>query len=212
MLRKISYFVLSIVIVTAIAIYICNKKISKNSEGKIFDSIDSLPYNKVGLLLGTSKFLADGRTNLYYQYRIDATKELMEAGKIKYVIASGDNSRETYDEPTQMKQDLIDAGIDSTHIFLDYAGFRTFDSMVRAKEIFGQDSLTVISQKFHNERAIFIANKEKMAAVGFNAKDVSKNMGIKTQIREKLARVKVYLDYLIGKKPHFLGSKVKIPN
>lgn len=212
MLRKILYFLTFLIIVSFLFIYYCNKSIEKSSEGKLYSDVNKIPYNKVGLLLGTSKFLADGRINLYYQYRIEAAAQLIKAKKIKYIIASGDNSRETYDEPTQMKQDLIKQGIDSTCIFLDFAGFRTFDSMIRAKEIFGPDSLTVISQKFHNQRSLFIASKESIYAIGFNAQDVSKNMGFKTQIREKFARVKAYLDYFTGTQPHFLGEKVRIPD
>lgn len=110
-----------------------------------------------------------------------------------------------------MRQDLINGGIDSTVIYLDYAGFRTFDSIVRLKEIFGQTSVTIISQPFHNERAIYIASKEGIASVGFNAKDVGDNIGFKVQAREKLARVKVFIDFLIGKEPKFLGEKILIP-
>jgi SanA protein len=110
-----------------------------------------------------------------------------------------------------MRLDLISAGIDSAVIYLDYAGFRTFDSMVRLKEIFSQDSVTVISQQFHNERAIYIASQEGIAAIGFNAKDVSKKFGFRVQLREKFARVKVFVDYLTGKNPKFLGAKVAIP-
>lgn len=211
MLKRIIYLLVFLLIFSALALYFCNKNVEKLSEGKLYSNADSIPYNKVGLLLGTSKYLNSGQVNRYYQYRIDATKQLVQSGKIKYVIASGDNSRQSYDEPTQMKADLVAAGIDSTIIFLDYAGFRTFDSMIRAKEIFGQDSLTIISQPFHNQRALFIANKENMFAIGFNAKDVSTNVGFKTQLREKFARVKVYLDYLLGKEPKFLGPKVQIP-
>lgn len=110
-----------------------------------------------------------------------------------------------------MRNDLIAAGIDSTIIFRDYAGFRTFDSMIRAREIFGQTSLTIISQPFHNQRAIYIASRESINAIGFNAKDVGGSNGIKVQTREKLARVKVFVDYIFGVKPKFLGPKVEIP-
>jgi len=161
--------------------------------------------------LGTAKYLSGKRDNPYYTYRIEAATKLIKAGKIKYLIISGDNSKENYDEPTDMRTDLIRAGIDSTIIYLDYAGFRTFDSIVRAKEVFGQDSLTIISQFFHNQRAIFIASKEKISAIGFNATDVTNSKAFKVQVREKFARVKVFMDYLFGRKPKFLGPAVKIP-
>jgi len=110
-----------------------------------------------------------------------------------------------------MKADLVKKGIDSSIIYLDYAGFRTFDSVVRLKEIFGQDSVTINSQPFHNERAIYIASGQNISAIGFNARDVNIKMGLRVQLREKLARVKVFIDLISGKEPRFLGDKVLIP-
>ena len=210
-LKMLLMVLIFLAVIGVLTIYICNKAIAKATEGKLFSDTNSIPYNKVGLLLGTSKYLANGSVNYYYSFRIAAAVKLINAGKIKYIIVSGDNSRQDYDEPTQMQQDLIKAGIDSSIIYLDYAGFRTFDSIVRLKEIFGQDSATVISQPFHNERAIYIASQEGITAVGFNARDVSTATGFRVQLREKLARVKVFLDYVFNKKPKFLGKKVIIP-
>ncbi len=192
--------------------FFCNKAVTNAASDKLYTDVATIPYNKVGLLLGTSKYLRSGRINDYYRKRIEATVELVRAGKIKYIVISGDNSRKTYSEPEEMRNDLIAAGVDSNTIYLDYAGFRTFDSMVRLREIFSQQNVTVISQKFHNERALFIASKEGIEAIGFNAKDVSAYYGFRIQIREYLARVKVFVDYIIGKKPKFLGEKVLIPN
>lgn len=189
----------------------CNWAVNKAAEGKLFGQVNDVPYNKVGLLLGTSKSLPDGRANLFYQYRIQAAIQLYKAGKVKYIIASGDNSRKDYNEPEQMRNDLMQSGVDSNHIVLDYAGFRTFDSIVRLHEIFGQSKVTIISQQFHNERALYIAAKEGITAVAFNAKDVTAAAGFKTLLRERLARVKVLVDYLIGKQPKYLGPKVMIP-
>lgn len=192
-------------------IYCCDKIIQKNSDKKLYNSTADIPYNKVGLLLGTGKFLKNGSQNPYYNYRIVAASELIKSGKIKYLIISGDNSRQDYNEPEQMKESLIQTGIDSNIIYLDYAGFRTYDSMIRLREIFGQTSATIISQPFHNQRAIYIGMKEGITAIGYNARDVNKNNGLKMQIREKLARVKVFIDHIFGKKPKFLGEKVIIP-
>ncbi|HUP12731.1 MAG TPA: ElyC/SanA/YdcF family protein [Niastella sp.] len=210
--RRIIWFsLLALIPVCLITIIACNYIINKTAKGKLFTDARTIPYNKVGLLLGTSKKLNSGYANLYYNYRIEAATELLKEGKIKYLIISGDNSRREYSEPEDMRADLIAAGIDSTVIFLDYAGFRTFDSVVRLKKIFSQDSVTIISQQFHNERALFMANKEGITAVAFNAKDVSTRYGVMVQMREKLARVKVFVDYLLGNKPKFLGEKVIIP-
>lgn len=194
-----------------LAIIICNQKIVAAADGKLYNNTNEIPYNKVGLLLGTSKLSGDGYINLYYDYRIKAAVDLIKSGKIKYLIISGDNKTADYNEPEMMRRDLIEAGVDSSLIYLDFAGFRTFDSIVRLHEVFGQDSVTVISQAFHNERALFIASKESVYAIGFNAADVDKSMGMKTQLREKLARVKVYLDYLTNKQPKYLGAPVVIP-
>ncbi len=183
----------------------------RNAKGELYSDVSAIPYNRVGLLLGTAKYTKRrGFDNPYYTNRIKAATALLKAGKIKYLIVSGDNGREEYNEPEMMREDLIKAGIDSTRLYLDYAGFRTFDSVVRLKEVFGQDSVTVISQRFHNERALYIASKEDIVANGFNAKGKPGGEGF--YLREKLARVKVFVDYLIGTNPKFLGKKVELPD
>ena len=187
-----------------------NWLVEKSAKKKVFNSTKEIPHNKVGLLLGTSKRLINGQINLYYKYRIDAAVRLYHAGKIDFILVSGDNSTKHYNEPTTIKNDLIDKGIPANRIFLDYAGFRTLDSVVRSKEIFGQASITVISQQFHNERAIYIAKRKDIKAIGFNAKDVNVKYGLKTKIRERFARVKMMMDLVFGKKPKFLGEKIEI--
>jgi SanA protein len=185
--------------------------VANAAAGKLYSDVNLIPYNKTGLLLGTSKYDDNGRLNPFFTYRINAAIELFKAGKIKYIIVSGDNGSTDYNEPDQMRADLIAAGIDSSLIFEDFAGFRTFDSIVRAKAIFGQDSITIISQPFHNERALYLAAHEGMYAVACNAKDVGNRIGFKVQVREKLARVKLFLDLLFHKAPKFLGEKIIIP-
>ena len=209
--KIILYSLLVVIPVCSIAIFWCNSIITNTAKGKLFTDVATIPFNKVGLLLGTSKHLGNGAANPYFTYRIQAAASLLKAGKIKYLVISGDNSHKEYNEPEDMRADLMAAGIDSSLIFLDYAGFRTFDSIVRLKKIFSQDSVTIISQQFHNERALFMANKEGITAVAFNAAGVSGAMSLRVQLREKLARVKVFVDYWFGKKPHFLGEKVIIP-
>lgn len=187
-------------------IYIINK-----SKDKLYTDVDAIKHNKVGLLLGTSKFISNGNINYYYKYRIEAAVALYKAGKIEVLIVSGDNGTKEYDEPTQFKEDLIANGIPEEKIYLDYAGFRTLDSVIRAKEIFGKTSITIISQKFHNERAVFLANSNTIEAVGFNAKDVSQHYGFKTNLREYFAKSKAVVDILFNKQPKFLGEPIQIP-
>ncbi len=192
------------------ALYLSNYAVVQVAENKTFSSIDEIPYNRVGVVLGTSKYRKGKIPNLYFDYRIEAAAALFHAGKIDYIIVSGDNRFVDYNEPQQMFEDLISLGVPREKIFLDYAGFRTLDSMIRAKKVFGLNQFTVISQKFHNERAIYIAQKNDMDVIGFNAQDVAKNYGFKTNMREKFARVKVILDIVFGKEPKFLGEQIVV--
>jgi len=207
--RKRNRIILGILIIILL-ILLPNSIVKKSAKNRVFDSTQEMPYNKVGLLLGTTKYLQSGSINPYYKYRIDAAVSLYKSGKISFVLVSGDNSRVSYDEPTTIKNDLIAAGIPEAKIYLDYAGFRTLDSVVRSKEIFGQSSITIISQKFHNERAVYISKHKGISAVGFNARDTSLRFGFKTRMRELLARDKMVLDLIFLKKPKFQGDQIEI--
>ena len=154
--------------------------------------------------------MSSGHINLYYKYRIEAVTKLYRSGKIKFILISGDNGSKSYNEPELMKQDLVENNIPEANIFLDYAGFRTLDSVLRAQKIFGQNTFTVISQEFHNERALYLAHHFNIEAIVFNAKDVKLNYGFKTQLREKLARCKMMLDLLFKVEPKYLGDPIKI--
>lgn len=189
-----------------------NHTIEYATDDYVTSSINKLPNEKVGLVLGTSKSLKNGNKNPYFFYRIEAAEELFKSGKMDYIIVSGDNSSQYYNEPEDMQNELVARGIPKTKIFLDFAGLRTLDSVVRAKEIFGQTSYLIISQRFHNERAVFLAQKKGIEAYGYNAKDVNKKAGFKTNLREYFARVKVFWDLFFGVDPKFSGSKVVIPN
>ena len=187
-----------------------NWAIESNANGKVFDKVSDCPEVKVALVLGTSRTNKHGNDNLYFSYRIQAAVELYRAGKVKYILVSGDNSIATYDEPTDMKNALVAAGIPASHIFLDYAGFRTLDSMERALKVFGQKEVIVISQRFHNERAIYLGEHFGMTVYGYNARDVAKMGGFKTKVRERFARMKVFWDMVFGIDSKFLGTPVKI--
>lgn len=181
------------------------------SNGKTYTSVNSIPSNRVGVLLGTSpKSRYTKQRNPFYVFRIEAAVKLYKAGKIKRILISGDNRRKNYNEPDMMKADLVAAGIPAAHIYCDYAGFRTLDSMVRAKKVFGLSSFTVISQKFHNDRAIALAAWQDVDAIGFNARDIKMKKGYHVYFRELLARTKMVLDMLINKQPHFLGEPIDI--
>lgn len=210
MKRKYLKFLTLLVSIPLLLIVLCNFIIHTSAEEKTFSNVDEIPKNRVGLVLGTSKKLINGQANPYYSFRVEATVRLFKAGKIDYILVSGDNATIYYNEPSTIKKDLVKHGVPKERIFLDYAGFRTLDSMVRAKVVFGLDSVTVISQKFHNERAIFLAEKKGLNAIGYNARDITGQQGFKVQFREYFARVKVFLDLLFNTQPKFYGDPIEI--
>ena len=210
-MKRILKFILFGIVFLLITIFICNKIVVDNAKERVFNSVKNIPANKVGLVLGTVKYLRNGRVNLYYKFRLEAAIKLYNSKKIKYIVVSGDNGSKKYDEPTAFKEDLVKVGIPEDRIYLDYAGFRTLDSMVRIKEIFGQDSITVISQQFHNERALFLADTYNIKAIGYNAKSISGKYALKVNLREYLARVKLFIDILFNTQPKYLGEPIKIP-
>jgi SanA protein len=188
-----------------------NYSMKNDSEGYLSYQIPDVPAMKTALLLGTSKTLENGQPNAYFDNRIEAAWQLYKSDKIQYIIVSGDNSRKDYNEPEDMQKALIRNGIPEDHIFMDFAGFRTLDSVVRAKEIFGQQKIIIVSQKFHNERAVFLARQNGIEAFGYNAADVNKYAGFKTNLREYFAKAKAYYDVITGVEPKFGGKKVMIP-
>ena len=210
MLKKVVKIVFTGIVLIVALVFFSNYIIEKSTKNLTYNSIDELPSKKVGIVLGTSKYRAKNEINLYYKYRLEAAVELYSKGKINFILVSGDNGTNYYNEPYTFKKDLMQMGIPEEKIYLDYAGFRTLDSMVRAKEVFGLNEFIVISQKFHNQRAVYIAKQKGINAIGFNAKNVSKYYGLKTNLREKLARVKVFIDILFMKQPKFLGEKIEI--
>ena len=186
-----------------------NAYIANSTKSKIYSDISKIPPKKAALLLGTSKYVSDGRRNYFYTYRIEAAVALYKSGKVRAILVSGDNSTKYYDEPTTMRDDLIKAGIPKRYITLDYAGFRTLDSVVRAKAIFDLEDYIIISQKFHLERALYISKAKGHKSIGFIAKDFSGTAAdYRMRFRELLARSKAFLDlYILHKEPKFYGKK-----
>ena len=201
-----------LIIILAFTVY-ANVKVENASKGKIYSSVDSIPHHKVALLLGTNPLNKWGRPNSYFTNRINTAAELYHAGKVDFIIASGDNHTKQYDEPTAMRDSLIAHGVPEDRIILDFAGFRTLDSVVRTKEVFCCDSLTIISQADHNARALYLAEANGIDAVAISAPlRAGRWVRIRLAIREWLARDKMMLDLWFGKQPHFLGEKIEIPD
>ena len=199
-LKRIIIVVLLAPLFGMLIIAFCNMTIIQYSKGRVYNNVKEIPYKEVGLLLGTSPTTINGWTNIYYTYRIDAAVKLYKAKKISRILISGDGKEKSYDEPKYMRRDLIKRGIPAHKITLDKKGLRTYDSVINAKETFGLSNFTVISQRFQNERAIYLAGHNDIDAIGFNAKDAPNQKGksaVKVRIREVFAKVKVFMDLIL---------------
>ena len=203
--------VLLAVLATGLA-FAANRICRAAAAGRISSSIERVPANDVGLVLGTSKLTKHGRPNLHFDQRIEAAAALYHAGKVRHLLVSGDNHIASYDEPEDMRAALMTAGVPASAITCDYAGFRTLDSVVRAKEIFGVSHCTIISEEFHCPRALWIARQRGLNAIAFAAPDVGlKSWSLRANVREQLARSWCAVDlYLLHRAPKFLGPKEPI--
>lgn len=193
-----------------VLLFIAHQVVESKTNEFVYTSVAQTPNNTIGLLLGTSKYTKKGKLNAYYSNRISATVELFNANKIKGVLISGDNSRIDYNEPEDMKKDLIKAGIPENKIVLDYAGFSTYESIIRAEKIFDLSNFTIISQDFHARRAVYTAHYLGLNAIAYNAKDVHQYGGFLTKVREKFARIKLFIDLWFEVPPTYSGDKIKI--
>lgn len=199
--------------VTSAALMTCaDRACARAARGRVFRSVDNLPAREVGLVLGTSKETRRGKANLHFNQRIAAAAALYHAGKVKHLLVSGDNHIASYDEPDDMRAALMAAGVPASAITCDYAGFRTLDSVLRAREIFGLPRCTIISEEFHCPRALWIAQRHGLDAIAFAAPDVSsKSWSLRANLREQFARSWCAVDlYLLHRAPKFLGPKEPI--
>jgi SanA protein len=207
--RKILLLILFPVFVACcIFIWWSNATVEKEAGPYLYTDLNNIPAHKAGLVLGTSRFLTTGAPNPYFTYRIQAAKSLYFSGKIRYLLLSGDNRFFSYNEPREMRRELIRMGIPDSVIVLDFAGFRTFDSVIRGSKVFRLKKFIIVSQEFHNLRAVYIARHFGIEAIGFNAQDPPEDFTLKVRLREYLARAKMMLDlYVFHQQPYFLGSE-----
>ncbi|EDP8644851.1 SanA/YdcF family protein [Salmonella bongori] len=186
-------------------LFYANRLIVNASQHLTWNAIQAVPAREVGLVLGAKP------GNRYFIRRINTAAALYHAGKVKWLLVSGDNGQKEYDEPSAMQQALIAKGVPEAAIFCDYAGFSTLDSVVRARKVFGENRIIIISQAFHNQRAIWLAQQYGIDAIGVNAPDLNKRHGTYTRLREKLARVSAVLDAkILRRQPKYLGVTVTI--
>ena len=201
MLQSLSRFLIFISLLILSAI-IFDHWVSMAFHSYIHESIQTLPYRKVGLVLGTAKYCKKGVINQYYYYRIQGALNTYKSGKVRYLLLSGDNAQRNYNEPMNMRRDLINSGISPENILLDYAGLRTLDSIVRARHLFNIDDFLIITQKFHCERAMLIASHLGIRAHCYAVP--SPQHIVKTRIRELGARMIAFADlYLLKKNNNF---------
>jgi SanA protein len=177
-----------------VGILLANAWVVFSTQEHIFYEVENLPSNDVGLVLGTSKRVFGGKENLFFKYRIEAAARLYHEGKVKYLILSGNHDSIYYNEPADMQKALVKLGVPPEALTLDYAGFRTLDSIRNCRDLFNQDQITVISQPFHNARALFLADHMGIHAVAFAAQDVPDGYSVKTLLREYLARPRAMVD------------------
>ena len=182
------------------------------ARNKIFRSTDSVPARDIALVLGTGKLTQQGNPNFHFNQRMDAAARLYHAGKVRHLLVSGDNHVAGYDEPGDMRDALVAAGVPASAITCDYAGFRTLDSIVRAKIVFGLARCTIVSEEFHCPRALWIAQQRGLDAVAFAAPDPQAiRWTWRVKAREQLARGWCALDlYLLNRSPKFSGPKEPI--
>ncbi|NMP27152.1 outer membrane permeability protein SanA [Rahnella sp. SAP-1] len=210
MIKRLIVSFISICVVMLIIAIGLDRWISWRTQDYIYDEVQELPYRQVGVVLGTAKYYRTGVINQYYLYRMQGAINAYNSGKVKYLLLSGDNALQSYNEPMTMRRDLMAAGIPSSDIVLDYAGFRTLDSIVRTRKVFDTNDFLIITQRFHCERALFIALHMGIQAQCFavpSPKDI-----LTVRVREIFARLGALNDlYLLKRQPRFLGPLIPIP-
>lgn len=197
--KRIGLIFTCIISIFAINVIVCDRMVDYAAKDTLYDDVEDIPHRKVGLVLGTSPISTwNGRRNYYFDHRIKAATDLYNAGKVDWLVVSGGDYRNTengYDEPVAMRDYLIKQGVDSIRIVLDSDGTRTLNSVAKMRDVYRQDSIVIISQKYHNERALYQTKHLGIDAIGFNAKTPGRRTSWwRNRGREVLARVKMFID------------------
>ena len=205
--RKLALFFLLIVAFIAVA----NVWMIHAARPFIYSDVASVPRNDIALVLGTGPFTAKGNTNLHFVVRVNAAAALLKCGKAKHLLLSGDNHIRGYDEPTEMKNALMKLGVPDSAMTLDYAGLRTLDSMERARKIFGQTNLTIVTEDFHAARSVFLARHFGIEPVLLCAEKLPLMWTRNMQLREVAARVWALFDICVWHRgARHLGEPIQI--
>ncbi len=207
-MKKKAFILKLCLLVPVLLLVISNQIIRFSTTHYLYDSVELIPYNEAGLVLGTSPRVRNGGPNPYFTNRMEAAAELYHNEKVSVLIVSGDNRTRYYNEPEQMRRALVELGVPSSSIILDQAGLRTLDSVLRARDVFNHNEITIISQRFHNQRAVYIARQKGMKVHGLNARDVEHDRNDRTRFREWFAKAIVFWDLLTNKQPQYLNEKI----
>lgn len=197
-------------LVLVLLAWLAERRLEAMARPYLLDDPGKLPDMDVALVLGAAPIGPEGGPNRYFEYRLDAAAALWRAGKVRYLLVSGDNSRPDYDEPGAMRAGLIARGVPASAIYRDAAGVRTRDSMTRAGSVFGLRRLIVVSQGFHAARAIFLAREEGIEAWGLAARDVDRAYSIVTELRRYPSALRAYLDIWLDTPPRHAGPSVAV--
>lgn len=208
-LKNLSLVALVLLLLGVLSIFLLNNKIKSATQPAIYHSLEKVPNKHTVIVLGAS-VKSNGNLSVMLRDRVESALLLYNKGKVKRFLLSGDNGEANYNEPRAMKKYLIERGVAENHIYLDYAGFDTYDSMYRAKAIFEVDEAIIVTQGFHLPRAVFLSQEMGLNYIGYRGdKRVYQHEDYNIK-RELLANVKAYLELAFRKEPTYLGAKIPI--
>lgn len=180
------------------------------SEPFAADRPETAQTADVALVLGAAPFLDDGRPNRFFEHRLDAAASLHRAGKVKFLLVSGDSVHPSYDETTAMKRGLVKRGVPAEVVYRDPAGVRTLDSVLRARDLYGLRRMVIVSQDFHVRRAVWLAREHGIEAFGLDAQGVSPFDALDSWARQFPSALKAVLDIWTGSVARYRGKPVRI--
>lgn len=208
-LKKIGVYILAIIILCAIVFLFANYRVLSVSRKYIYQNINDVPQAQTALVLGAG-VKSNGNLSDILRDRADTAISLYQNKKVSKILASGDNGTIHYNETKAMEKYFLDHGIQAQDIFLDYAGFDTYDSLYRARDVFQAQSLIVVTQNFHLNRAVYYGRALGMDVFGLSADKETYRDIVWLRIRESMARVKGFFDVLFHAKPKFLGTPIPL--
>ena len=200
----------AVVLLVVLAAWFADRRMAREADAWSFADVAEVPSVETALVLGTAPIGPEGGPNRYFVYRLDTAAALWRAGKARVLLVSGNKAGESYDEPAAMRTGLIERGVPAEVIHRDPAGYRTWDSVQRARDVYGQKRLVIVSQRFHLDRALFLAREAGIEAWGLEARDVDTPYSVFTELRRFPSALRAYYDIWTGAKARESGKKIFI--